>query len=235
MTKHTILFLAANPSGTDPLALDREARAIQAELERSGYRDCFEFETRWAVEPLDVLRELRKLRPSVVHYSGHANPQGLFVHATDGRARSLSIAALEKTFGAAGESVQIVVLNACYTEQLADALLGHVDCVVGTSGVIHDDAARSFAIGFYGGLGERESVAAAYKQGCAAVLLLGSNHLARARRKGRDVLVPQRDPWRNGGVIDRLRLKIRAGVDPGRLILAEGPPWPHRHRRSGWG
>jgi hypothetical protein len=42
MRKHTILFLAANPSGTDHLALDREARAIQVELERSRWRDCFE-------------------------------------------------------------------------------------------------------------------------------------------------------------------------------------------------
>src|SRR5215470_11626881 len=57
MSKHTILFLAANPRGSDPLALDREAREIHVELERSGYRDQFEFVTRWAVEPLDLLRE----------------------------------------------------------------------------------------------------------------------------------------------------------------------------------
>ena len=38
MTKHTILFLAANHTGSSPLALDREARAIQVELERSGFR-----------------------------------------------------------------------------------------------------------------------------------------------------------------------------------------------------
>jgi hypothetical protein len=36
-----ILFLAANPTGTDRLALDREARSIRAELKRSGYRDRF--------------------------------------------------------------------------------------------------------------------------------------------------------------------------------------------------
>src|SRR3954465_9470544 len=71
MKKHTILFLAANPSGTDRLALDREARSIQVELERSGYRDCFEFVSRWAAEPLDLLRELRRLKPTVVHFSGH--------------------------------------------------------------------------------------------------------------------------------------------------------------------
>jgi len=69
MTKHTILFLAANPLGTDRLALDREAHAIQAELERSGHRDQFELVTRWAAQPLDLLRELRKLRPSVVHFA----------------------------------------------------------------------------------------------------------------------------------------------------------------------
>jgi hypothetical protein len=71
MKKHTILFLAANPIGTDRLALDREARAIRKELESAGLGDCFELETRWAVEPLDLLRELRRLKPTVVHFSGH--------------------------------------------------------------------------------------------------------------------------------------------------------------------
>jgi hypothetical protein len=45
------------------------ARAIQKELESTGYRDCFELETRWAAEPLDLLRELRRLKPTVVHFS----------------------------------------------------------------------------------------------------------------------------------------------------------------------
>jgi hypothetical protein len=69
--KHIILFLAANPIETAQLALDREARAIQKELESAGFRNRFELVTRWAVEPLDLLRELRRLRPTVVHFSGH--------------------------------------------------------------------------------------------------------------------------------------------------------------------
>src|ERR1044071_6159849 len=72
--KHTILFLAANPLGIDRLALDREAKAIQVELARSGFRDRFELVTRWAAEPLDLLRELRKLKPTVVHFSGQRSP-----------------------------------------------------------------------------------------------------------------------------------------------------------------
>src|SRR5262245_36953384 len=34
-------------------------------------RDRFEFVTRWAVQPLDLLHHLRKLKPAVVHFSGH--------------------------------------------------------------------------------------------------------------------------------------------------------------------
>jgi hypothetical protein len=220
--KHTILFLAANPWSTDRLALDREARDIQVELERSGFRDSFELVTRWAAEPLDLLRELRKLKPTVVHFSGHggaagerargsgAGPrrdvepgavdgepdQGLFFHGPDGQARLVSTAALQDAFEAAGSSVKLVVLSACSSERQAAALLSRVDCVVGMRGSIGDDAARSFAIGFYGGLGDRESVAAAYKQGCAAIRLQGLP----------DADLPQ--------------LQARPGVDPARLILA---------------
>jgi len=227
MKKHTILFLAANPLGTDRLALDEEARAIQAELERSGHRDQFELVTRWAAQPLDLLRELRRLKPTVVHFSGHGSrgepgeprpdeaprrdvgsepgslgsePQhGLFFQGPDGRAQLVSAAALQQTFGAAGSSVKLAVLNACYSEVQAEALIAHVDCVIGMGGSIRDDAARNFAIGFYGGLGERESVAAAYQQGRAAISLEGLNDS------------------------DRPQLKVRDGVDANQLVLAADP------------
>ncbi len=222
--KHTILFLAANPLGTDRLGLDREARAIQVELERSDFRDSFELVTRWAAEPLDLLRELRKLKPTVVHFSGHGSPgiagagdpatgprrdvvvehsaidpasqHGLFFQGADGRPQLVSAEALETAFAAAGSSVKLVVLNACYSEPQAAALLTRVDCVVGMRGSILDDAARSFAIGFYGGLGERESVAASYKQGCAAIRLEG---------------LPD---------ADRPQLRTRHGIDAAKLVLA---------------
>jgi len=226
MKKHTILFLAANPLGTDRLALDREAHAIQSALERSGYRDWFEFVTKWAAEPLDLLHELRKLKPTVVHFSGHGSQSaagehrpnqalrrdivtdldfhggeqgGLFFQSPDGRAQFVSAEAIEETFGAAGASVELVVLNACYSDVQAEALLAHVACVVGMGGATHDHAARSFAIGFYGGLGESESVAAAYKQGCAAISLEGLH----------DVKRPQ--------------LRVRAGVDANHLVLVADP------------
>ena len=218
--KHVILFLAANPAGTDRLALDREARAIQHELERARCGHRFEFISRWAAEPLDLLRELRKLRPTVVHFSGHGErvanepqcdvqarrdvsavvgreePNGLCFQGPDGRAVVVSPEALCKTFRSTAPTVKLVVLNACYTASQAEALVGHVECVLGMNGSIHDVAARSFAIGFYGGLGERESIAAAYQQGCAAIGLEGL----------RDDEHPQ--------------LVVRFGSDASQLVLA---------------
>jgi hypothetical protein len=68
------------------------------------------------------------------------------------------------------------------------------------TGALHDDMARAFAIGFYGALGEHESVAVAYRHGNAAISLEG---LADA---------------------DRPRLRVRGGFDATRLILAADAP-----------
>lgn len=197
MTKHTILFLAANPTGNPGAALDLQARAVQVELERSGFRDCFEFEARFAATSLDLLRELRKLRPSVVHFTGVGNENGVYFEGESGGAQLVSGAALAEAFGAAGDSVHLVVLSACYSESQAEALLAHVDCVVCVSGEIGAVSARNFAIGFYGGLGERASVEAAFKHGRAAIGLGGSTHGA------------------------HLQLKVRSGIDASRLVLAD--------------
>jgi WD40 repeat protein len=219
--KHVILFLAANPRDTGRLALDREARSIHVELRRSGYRDRFDFVTRWAAEPLDLLRELRELRPTIVHFSGHGarptsiaalgqardlaapperEPAGVVFDSASGRSHVVSPEAIAQTLGAVGAKVRLVLLNACYTGAIADALLAHVDCVIGMTGAIHDDAARSFAIGFYGGLGEHESIAAAFEQGKAAICLDG---------------LPD---------ADQPQIQTRDGADAAQLILAAVSP-----------
>ncbi|HEY0478611.1 MAG TPA: serine/threonine-protein kinase [Kofleriaceae bacterium] len=209
--KSTILFLAADPTGVDEFTLGRQARAIQEELERAGWRDRFELVTRWAPTPLDLLRELRKIKPIVVQFAGsgqaaagHRHGQrlvgdrvgGLFFQGIDGRPQFVSATALQEMFDAAGASVRLVVLNGCFSELQAQALLLHVDCVVGTRGTVDPAAAKAYAIGFFGGLGEHESVATAHKQGCAAISLMGL------------------------GDDDRPQLMVRRGIDAAKLFPA---------------
>jgi hypothetical protein len=163
-----------------------------------------------------LLRELRKLTPTVVHFSGYAgrgileemhagplhreNPRGLYFQGDDGKPHLVSTQALKDTFAAAGSSVRLIALIGCYNDGQAEALAVHVDCVVGVPSSISGDAARSFAIGFYGGLGERESIAKAYEQGCAAIRLEGQYDGAHPK------------------------LVVRDGVDANQVILAADPP-----------
>jgi hypothetical protein len=219
---HTILFLAANPPGTPPLDLASEARELRIALRQPGGHP-FTLVTEWAVRARDVLSLLRDLKPTVVHFAGHGNrpgeapareevscrdipaapgeqpEDGVFLHGPDGRSAQLVRAPVfASTFRVVGASVKLVVLNACYSEAVAAALLRHVDCIVGMAGAIADDAARAFTAGFYGALAAGESIAQAFEQGQTAIPLDVRNGLTDATRP---------------------RLKVRDGVDPARWVL----------------
>lgn len=169
--KQRILFLAANPAGTNALQLDEEARAIEEEIRRSSRRDAFEFVTRWASRPLDLLRALRDVRPTIVHFTGHAATDGICLVDDQGQPAQVTRETLFATFDAAGQFVKVVVLNGCSTELLAQALCEIVPVCVRTSAATRDVAARMFSVGFYGALASGESAARAAGQGRAAMLL----------------------------------------------------------------
>jgi acetylornithine deacetylase/succinyl-diaminopimelate desuccinylase-like protein len=90
MKEHAdILFLSSNPSNADRLELDREARALQRAIEDVNLvgDPPLRLTTRWAAEPLDLLREIRSVRPTVLHFAGYGargTEVGIFVRNTNG-------------------------------------------------------------------------------------------------------------------------------------------------------
>lgn len=165
-----ILFLAANPRGSEPLRLANECAEIQRELKMALHRDDFRFESRWAVGIDELMRHLTELDPAVIHFSGHGGGSaGLLLEDEQGQPQPVMARELTMMIGAAARSARVVVLNACYTTEQAEALRSRVDCVVGMDGAIGDAAARAFAIRFYGALGNRRSVGNAVEQGIAAL------------------------------------------------------------------
>lgn len=215
--RNVILFLAARPSNTSPLALDRECAAIERELRASQHRDDFEFRSKWAVTVDDLARCLMELRPAIVHVSGHGVGQasalaqgagygrdvadagagggGILLHDAANGSQLVTARALAMLIRSATDSVRLVVLNACYSEAQAEMLRSVVDCVVGMAGVIHDDAARAFAVGLYRALGHRRSVGHAVEH---AVATLAAKQLP-------DEQLP--------------RLRTRDGIDANQLVL----------------
>lgn len=170
MPAQVILFLAANPRGSQPLRLAEECAEIQRELKMAPYRDDFRFESRWAVGIDELMRHLTELDPTVIHFSGHGGGSaGLMLQDEQGQPQPVSARALAMVFGATAQRARVVVLNACYSTEQAEALRATVDCVVGMAGAIGDDAARAFAIRFYGALGNRRSIGNAVEHGIAAL------------------------------------------------------------------
>ena len=157
---------------------DTEAKASATARLRKGYRlkarPYPPFQTEWAVRPDDLLQFLNEYRPHVVHFSGHGSPsEELILCNQMGQAKPVSKAALRKLFTALKDNVRLVVLNACYSRPQAEAIVEVIDCAIGMSRAIGDDAAIVFAASFYRALGFGRSVKEALEQGRAALLLEG--------------------------------------------------------------
>src|SRR4051812_14433242 len=169
-----VLVASANPIDTSQLALDEEVRDITARLRATPGRDVVELRTAWAMRPLDLLTELNEHAPAVVHFSGHGTPDGrlVFLEAS-GQPKLVSGEALSATLATAAETVRVVVLNACFSADLARAVTHHIDIAVGMDRPIGDEAARVFASAFYAALGYGWSVQKAFDQGRAALMLEG--------------------------------------------------------------
>ena len=192
--RHRVLFLAADPRDTTRLAHDEECAAIEHELRLTLGRDEFEFRSKWAVSVDEMMRHLNECLPTIVHFSGHGSTddripddgpcpprRDVAVARSAGirlqdrrRSQYVSAHALAQMIVSAAPSTRVVVLNACFTGAIAEVLCDMVDCVVGMDGAIGDDAARSFAVGFYRALGNRRSIGNAVAQ---AVATLAAKHL----------------------------------------------------------
>jgi hypothetical protein len=170
MPNQTILFLAANPTDTQPLRLDQELRDIGEGLQRAQQRDQFQLEQRMAVRPRDIQRAMLDLNPQMIHFSGHgAGNEGLAFEDESGKTKFVTGEALADLFSLFADQLRCVVLNGCYSEVQAKAIAQHIPYVIGMNQAIGDKAAIAFAVGFYDALGAGRDVEFAFKLGCAAI------------------------------------------------------------------
>ena len=173
-------------------------------------RDDFDFRAKWAVGIDEMMRCLNECQPNIIHFSGHGS--GVIRASSQGDQGSLKPRQRDVDAGGTGIYLQeenrpqhvtgraltqmiattalsaprVVVLNACFGDAVAEALLGAVDCVVSMNGAVGDDAARSFAAGFYRALGNHRSIGNAVAQAVAtlAARQLPDEHLPICRTRG---------------------------------------------------
>ena len=170
-----ILFLASNPISSQRLALDEEARLIEDKIRTARYRDFVSLKTCWAIRPSDLQREFLEYEPMIVQFSGHGDgAKGIVLHSQNPKDEKLvDEKALTDLFKLFKDSIKVVVLNACYSEFQAKAIIQEIDFVVGMSDAISDEAARIFASAFYRGLAFGRTVENSFRLGLNELRLMG--------------------------------------------------------------
>ncbi len=148
-----ILILAANPTDTTKLRLDKEVREIEKVHRQAEYREEIKIISKWAIQVDDLHSALLHHKPNIVHFCGHgAGDDGLILDNQNGQQQFVSSQSLADLFKLCQENVECVVMNACYSEVQAEAIHEHINCVIGMNQAIGDNAAIKFATGFYQGL-----------------------------------------------------------------------------------
>jgi parallel beta-helix repeat protein len=174
MTPKKILILAANPLETAHLRLDEEMREIDEGLRRSKWRDRFVLVKKTAVTARGLRQALLDEEPQIVHFSGHgAREEGLVLENLSGQPQLVETQALAKLFELFTDSVECILLNACYSQVQATAIAQHIGFTIGMNKAIGDRAAIEFALGFYDALGAGRTYDIAYKFACNAIHLVG--------------------------------------------------------------
>ncbi|MCA9997200.1 MAG: CHAT domain-containing protein [Anaerolineales bacterium] len=169
-----ILFLSADPTDASRLRLGQEMRDIDNNLRMSQLRSAFELKTFTSVRPAELARAMLETKPTIVHFSGHGTEQGALCFENDnGQSQLISPEAVQALFAQFADSVECVLLNACYSEIQATAIAQHIPYVIGMDTAIGDAAAIAFAVGFYQAIGAGTSVEKAFHMGKVQIMLNG--------------------------------------------------------------
>ena len=176
----TILFLASNPTDTGKLQLEKEFVRISQSLQEGeiDYKLVVEF----AVQPGELQQALIKHKPNIIHFSGHGEASsrekrfgGIVLQNAEGKAQLVSGPALAELFRLLSGlfTIDVVLLNACYSEEQGQAIVEHVPYVVGMNTAIPDNSAIEFSKGFYTGLAANGDVPFAFGMARSQIMLEG--------------------------------------------------------------
>ncbi|MFE5284845.1 CHAT domain-containing protein [Nocardia sp. NPDC056611] len=175
-----ILMLGASPRGD--LRITREHTRIRKAVEAALHRDRVQFDVRLSATAADLQEGIAKFRPHVVHFAGHGNDK-LIALERDLDEHHEGVVVTERALAAAcaatDEPPKLVVLNACYSAETAEALVEHfAPLAIGMRGSVADVDALVFATSFYSSVANGHSVWAAFSAGRAGVELKDGDHEA---------------------------------------------------------
>ena len=158
-----ILFISANPKWEDRLELGDELRTLLSSLKG---RDV-DVMLLPAAQPEDLKVALGSTQVDIVHFSGHAEEEGILLRDSEGFAKQVSGSELQDLFRDKG--IKLAVLNACATRNTAIDIEKTVGATIGTTRPLDDRAARMLTKVLYSSLGTGEPIRAAFDEATQSI------------------------------------------------------------------
>jgi hypothetical protein len=193
----TILFVGANPVDGARLRLDEEVREIDSALRQGSLRDRFDLKQHHAVRMLDLQQALLLYHPQILHFSGHgSSAHAIYLESDSAASLPVTGSVLAKLLALFSKHLRCVVLNACYSEDQAQAVAQYVECVVGMTTAVGDQSAIRFAAAFYQALAYGTDVQTAFDLGCVHIQPSSPEEgstprLVALRRKASEIVLAQ--------------------------------------------
>ena len=123
--------------------------------------------TKWATTATDLRQAVQDYRPDILHFAGHGTGQeGIILEDYQGNPRHLPSSVLAKLCEMHSDHIECVVLNACYSAHQAEAIIEHVDFVVGMQAAIGDPEARVYSAAFYDSLAGGDDIETSHRHAC---------------------------------------------------------------------
>ncbi|PTX62087.1 CHAT domain-containing protein [Kordia periserrulae] len=159
-----ILFIKANPIDSDALRLDVEENAIRDVLDSCDDKTKFDFESRGAVTKDLLIDHLLKIKPNILHISGHGNTEEqLLLEDVDGYKEEVSIEKLSNVLSGFTDHIQCVFLNTCHSLSGMGDFNENIAYIIGMKNEIPDEVAISFSRNFYNALFNGRTIKDSFK------------------------------------------------------------------------
>lgn len=178
--KLKMLMATANPRDENYLRVIPEIKSIEDEIRRAGSHRRFELHTCHDIQLDELRRFMMAENPHILHFSGHSSQDLTYFVDDSGSSHPIPARGLRALLKATAHdgSLTLVVLNSCLSVNQARALTELVDCAIGMSKEISDEAAIEFAKAFYSALAHGRTVQKAYDLGLAILDIYGMSKCA---------------------------------------------------------
>jgi hypothetical protein len=145
-----VLMLTASPLDARRVRIDEEYRDVREKIQQiTSPKIKLEFVLETAVRSTDLLTRLLNAEAEIFHFSGHASTKGLILEDASGASRLVDTAVIAGFFQQMAGTIKCAVLNACFTQDLANVIAAHIEVVIGCDSSVDDEAAIAFSRAFY--------------------------------------------------------------------------------------